>query len=263
MARTKRRECESGIYHIIHRGVGRQLIFEDDADRIAFLHLIGKAFAEHGVELLCWCLMSNHFHMLVRAPLEEVSESMRVAVSEYARRFNGRHDRTGHLFQERFRSEPVESEEYLLTVVRYIHWNPVKAGIAAGCDYRWSSYPDYAGTRSPDDRPIAIADELVLGAFGSREELVHFHDTGSADGECMEADARRRISLSMPDEDALAVAEGVVGKRGLEGLKAMPKDERDGCLVKLSRAGLSVRQIERLTGIGRGIVQRACSQRVR
>lgn len=256
MARTPRRRAESDIYHVVARGVGRQIIFEDDADRRRFLALLKERLADTEGALLAWCLMDNHFHLLLRMPLEELSKTMRSLQTAYALFFNRRHDRVGHLFQDRFKSEPVEEEAYLLTVVRYIHRNPVKAGFSETCRFRWSSYNAYLGL--PDESASTDC-ELVLSLFGTVENFVRFHleeDEGEESGgeqRCLDADDAPRPSK---DERALVAAREVLGDVRPEKVAALPRAERDEAIRRLRGARLSIRQIERITGVSRGIVSR-------
>ena len=113
------------------RGVGRQLIFEDDGDRQMLLEKLGKLSDEGCLVVYAWCLMSNHLHILVKEGLEPLATAMKRLGVSYAMRFNLKTGHVGHVFQDRFSSEPVDSDEYFLTVVRYIHNNPEKAGMCA------------------------------------------------------------------------------------------------------------------------------------
>ena len=253
MARSPRQASESSIYHVISRGAGKQIIFEDDLDRQAFLAILAKALEEHSVKLLCFCLMSNHFHLLLMGELAAISQGMGACCGSYAMRFNERHGRVGHLFQDRFKSEPVQDDAYLITVVRYIHQNPVAAGLCTGCDYSWSSYRCYMGEKGP----CACSTELVLGIFGSREAFKCAHDTLVKAGECLEAEASRRCAPTMDDALAVQVAGKIIGQGSIENLKSWEKPQRDDALRNLHGAGLTIRQIERLTGIGRNTVARA------
>ena len=251
MPRSARRECESDIYHITSRGAGRMDIFEDDDDRREFLRLLEARFRDCSVELLAWCLMSNHIHLLVKAPLGSVSSAMHGLLGRYAAFFNGKHGHVGHLFQGRFASKPVLDDSQLMATVRYIHLNPAETGQDCFESYPWSSYREYAG-----DSESALAQTgLVSGVSGSKEEFVRFHRDGAGLSGKVSGDAAQRVVLS--DEMARAMAEGILGPNALEGLKGLEREARDGAIALLKGKGLSVRQIERLTGIGRGIVQRA------
>lgn len=254
MARTPRRRAESDIYHVVARGVGRQIIFEDNVDRRRFLALLKERLTDTEGALLAWCLMDNHFHLLLRIPLEELSKTMRSLQTAYALFFNRRHDRVGHLFQDRFKSEPVEDEAYLLTVVRYIHRNPVKAGFSETCRFRWSSYNAYLGL--PDESASTDC-KLVLSLFENVENFVRFHleedEESGGEQRCLDADDTARPSK---DEWALVAAHEVLGEVRPEKVAALPRAERDEAIRRLRGARLSIRQIERITGVSRGIISR-------
>ncbi|WP_455137551.1 transposase [Thermophilibacter sp.] len=262
MPRTARKGAETDLYHVIVRGTGRQIIFEDDADRRRYLRLLSHDLTEHEGALLAWCLMDNHAHLLFHMPLEEVSALMRTLGSSYALWFNERHDRVGHLFQGRFRSEPIESEAYLLTVVRYIHQNPLKAGLCAACDeWPWSSYRSYLRGEKDTRLQELIDCDLVLGLLGGTTEFEQFHLIADEAAPCLDmgrATSRRFI----PDEEALHVARAVLRVTRPEEVRALPRPRRDEALRTLRGARLSIRQIERITGVSRGVVSRACRMRV-
>ena len=250
MARMPRRRAESDIYHVMLRGVGRQIIFEDPTDRRFFLVVLKEELNSHRGELLCWCLIDNHVHLLVRVAFEELSKMMQAIGSTYATFFNRRHDRVGHLFQDRFRSEPVDTEAYLLTVVRYIHQNPVKEGLSPTCSYRWSSYQEYLGRPAED---CLVARDLVLSLFDCTEQFVRFHQLNEFAGEVMDVDTGSR---RMNDETLLRIARSALGEVRIEDVSSLPRAERNDALRALLRAHLSVRQIERLTGVSRGVISK-------
>ncbi|MGH3080103.1 MAG: transposase [Gaiellaceae bacterium] len=161
------RVCPPGaVVHVITRGNERGLIFRDDDDRHAFLALLARAVGRH--QWLChtYCLMDNHYHLLLEVPLGNLPIGMRHLNGVYAQQFNARYGRCGHLFQARYRSILVEKNAYLLSVSRYIVLNPVRAGIVrrAG-DYRWSSYRATVGLA---DRPEFLTIDWLLAQFSSR-----------------------------------------------------------------------------------------------
>lgn len=244
MARVERKVSEGDVYHVIVRGVGKQIIFEDARDRRVFLGMLSDSFSLLEVKLYAWCLMSNHVHLLLCAPLERMSRAMLRLESGYARYFNETHDRVGTLFQGRFTSVPIEDDEQLLTAVRYIHLNPVKAGEPA--DTCWSSYGEYVGARS-----VSYCDcSFVLEVVGGIEQLKGLRDE--------EAEYSRILPHGrFREEEALAVAKRVLAGVNPYDLRSMNRAERDSYLVKLREAGLSVSQIGRITSIGRNIIYRA------
>lgn len=144
MPRKARGKSESGIYHIILRGQNRQTIFEDDEDREKFLQTLETCKNKSGFKIYGYCLMGNHIHLLLHEMDEELGIMMRRLGASYVYWYNWKYKRCGHLFQDRFKSEAVETDAYFLTVLRYIHLNTVKVGLAEKMfDYKWNSYCGY------------------------------------------------------------------------------------------------------------------------
>lgn len=241
MPRTARKVSSTSLYHVINRGMGKQIIFEDNRDRGFFMHKLSSMLAEYRASLLAWCLMDNHFHLLLEIPHTELSAFMHRLQTSYAGHFNTSHDHTGTLFGTRFKSEPVESDEYLMGLVRYIHENPLKAHLPGGLDQPWSSYREYIG------KPRYADTSFVLDVFGSKEQFVSFHQMEHADDTYLDIEATRAASFS--DEQALQIAGEVLGKGGALNLKGLPRAQRNAGITLLRESGLGVRQIQRLTGI--------------
>lgn len=143
MPRLARVKSITGIYHIMLRGIDKRDIFLEDEDIIKFLENISNAKKICNFEIYGYCLMDNHVHMLMKE-YEEIGTSIKRIIVGYVGCHNKKYERTGNLFQNRYLSEPVTTEGYLLTVLRYIHQNPVKAKMVNNAqDYRWSSYYNY------------------------------------------------------------------------------------------------------------------------
>ena len=141
MSRNARKKSEIGIYHVMLRGIDKMNIFLCDSDYYIFLNHIKMAKERSNFLLLAYCLMTNHVHLLIKEGNEDLGDIIRRIAVGYAQYFNNKNGRIGHLFQNRFRSEPVNDERYLLVLLRYIHQNPVKAGIVKSIhEYKWSSY---------------------------------------------------------------------------------------------------------------------------
>jgi len=139
--RKPRKKSETGIYHVIVRGIGQQNIFHQEDDFQRYLETTKKISLESGVSVLGYCLMTNHVHLLLREDDGDISVYMKRLGISYAYWYNRKYERIGHVFQDRFKSECVEDDAYLLTVIRYIHENPVKASIISKPEeYEWSSY---------------------------------------------------------------------------------------------------------------------------
>ena len=131
MPRTARIDAPGALHHIIARGIGRRRIFDDDADRDAFVDRLGHVIKESGTACFAWALMPNHFHLLLRTGQAPVASVMRRLLTGYAMHYNRRHRRAGHLFQNRYKSILCQEEPYFLELVRYIHLNPLRAKVVA------------------------------------------------------------------------------------------------------------------------------------
>ena len=246
--RLPRRESSSSVYHIVSRGAAHQIIFEDDEDRAYFMSRVASAADAAEGEVLAWCLMDNHVHLLIRISFDQLSGFMHAVLSGYAGYFNRVHGRSGPVFDGRYKSEPVESDDYLLTVVRYIHRNPLKAGMATELFLPWTSYREYVGT------PRIVHPEFVLGVFGGKDELVAFHEEPFENEEALDIDVPKRKRVS--DADASSIAREVLGcSPNL--CKALDRQMRNAALVEMKRRGLTARQIQRLTGISLGTISQA------
>lgn len=163
MARAWRIEYAGALYHVHARGNERRDIFADDDDRRSFAHLLGEAARRFEIEVFAYVLMNNHYHLLFRTRRANLSRAMQWLGVAYTTRFNARHDRSGHLFQGRFRNMLIQNESYLLPLSHYIHRNPLRAGLVPRlADYPWSSYRSYALGRPA---PEWLRTEAILGQF--------------------------------------------------------------------------------------------------
>ncbi|HUM17904.1 MAG TPA: transposase [Candidatus Nitrosotalea sp.] len=146
MARPLRRQFPGGIYHVTARGNDRQPIFEDDADRSRFLIVLASVVVRYHVRCHAYCLMGNHYHLLLETPDANLSVAMRQLNGVYTQRFNRRHERCGHVLQGRFGAQLIDGHAYLHEVCRYIVLNPVRAGLVSHPhDWPWSSFRATAG----------------------------------------------------------------------------------------------------------------------
>jgi len=163
MARQLRLEFTGAIYHVTSRGNARNAIFIDDEDRKMFMGYLGEVVARFGWLCHAYCLMDNHYHLLIETPEANLSQGMRQLNGVYTQRFNRRHGRVGHLFQGRFKAIVVERDSYLLELCRYVVLNPIRAGMVAQIErYPWSSYPATMGLA---DCPAWLETDWVLGQF--------------------------------------------------------------------------------------------------
>jgi REP-associated tyrosine transposase len=162
--RQPRLRVPGGVYHVTSRGNRRQVIFLDDRDRRYFLKLLAEVVQRYGWRCHAFCLMDNHYHLVIETPEPNISEGMHRLNSKYADWFNRRHALDGHLFQDRFYSTLVGSEWHLLELARYVVLNAVRAGLCgAPGEWRWSSYGATAGL---ERRPKFLTTSTVLAQFG-------------------------------------------------------------------------------------------------
>lgn len=144
MSRYPRLIVADGTYHVRARGNNGDGIFLDDADRLKYLDLLAEAKRLLTFQIFAYVLMTNHTHIVLRTPQPNIAEVMHRVHRAYAFYFNRRSKKTGHLFGGRYRSRPVLDDSDLLGVTRYVHRNPIRAGLTLTAeDYRWSSYRDY------------------------------------------------------------------------------------------------------------------------
>lgn len=153
MPRTPRKHSETGIYHIMIRGNAKENIFNDNQDKGKLLKIVLEKKKNNKFLIYAYCIMSNHAHFALKELTETVSDSMRKITTSYAAYYNKKYNRSGHVFQDRFRSVAVENDSYLLSVIRYIHNNPEKAAIAEKDEYLWSSFQQYLSDSNSNKLP--------------------------------------------------------------------------------------------------------------
>lgn len=243
MPRNARSVSITGYYHVYDRGNSKQIIFEDDSDRYRFLSDIQERFDRYGVVVLAWCLMGNHFHLMVDDPRDCLSKAMQCALTAYAKYFNKKTGRTGHLFDNRYSRKSIECDSQALVLIDYIHLNPVKGMLGDLECYRWSSYRAYICGYDVfglcDAFPML---DLVGGSLRYREHL----ESTAATYDDSYLTPREKLS----EDEALQRAREALGGIDPVIVKALPRPKRDESLFILRRADLTLNQIARITGMG-------------
>ena len=249
----------TGFYHVSARGAGKQIVFETDDDRWEFLELMRDCCRDAGVTVVAWCLMNDHVDLVLLDYEDEMSAAMQRLLLTYARRFNKRTGRTGHLFRDRFERRSLDIDWQVMEAIRSIHANPQEDGISLIERYPWSSFAEYLRAYGNDMTRGFSEPSCVLELFGSAEGFIA-HLLSTPDGgepamhDIKETEWERRAFA-----DKMARDLGVP----LHGLKAAPPAQRDVVIVELHDAGFTVRQIERYTGIGKSTVARIVRARAR
>ena len=247
MPRRARKQSETGIYHVMLRGIDRQLIFEDSEDYIRFLDIVEECREVCNFQLYAYCLMGNHVHLLMKVQDEGLETIFKRIGGRYVYYYNVKYQRVGHLFQDRFKSEPVDNNEYFLTVLRYIHQNPVKAKLCSKVEeYPFSSFAEYL------HESTFVDTEFALGII-DRSEFVRFNNAPNSDT-CLE--------LVTPSRHAVtdAQAQVIIGKishcKTVTEFQSLEENKKERFIKKIYEKGVSVRQLSRLTGTTKGIVEK-------
>lgn len=251
MARQSRKKSETGIYHIIFRGINKQNVFEDDEDRRKFLEKLKYYKGMCNYLLYGYCLMDNHIHFLIKERDETISQVVKRISASYVHWYNEKYERCGHLFQERFKSEAIESEEYFLTALRYIHQNPVKAGIVQNVsNYLWSSYREYNGHPGLSDIDFAL--DMFSNIREKAISLFKVYTNEKNRDECLDYQARRGKS-----DGEVMVCLNELGIKNICQLQQMNKQERDDVIRNIKvEENITVRQLARMIGISKSVIAR-------
>ena len=260
MPRQARKESGTGIYHVMMRGINRQNIFEEQEDYQQFLNRLQNLvdpmddIGEHlpsYCHVYAYCLMSNHVHLLIRERTENVGASLKRLAVSYASYYNKRYKRVGHLFQDRFKSEPVNDMGYFITLLRYIHQNPVKAGICEKAEeYAWSSWQEYIN----DDGllPTLCSTKAILKRFPLNDLKELVEETLEDDITDVEYTSDNRLT----DDDIRQYLRECWQLEHPTDLQKKEKKERNEILIDVIQHGAPLRQLSRLTGISYGVIQR-------
>ncbi|AKL96079.1 transposase [Clostridium aceticum] len=251
MPRRAREKSSIGIYHVMLRGINGQTIFEDNEDYQKFIETIKKYKEICGYDIYAYCLMSNHIHLLIREGIEDLGIVFKRIGVRYVHWYNWKHKRSGHLFQDRYKSEAVENDKYFLTVLRYIHQNPIKAGIENDIrKYPWSSYNEYL------TKNVICDTKFILSIFGKDEkkaiELFKKFNMEENNDKCFEYEERVKID----DTEATKIIIEVARVENTIQVQSIEKEMRDKVIKELKSRGLSIRQIERLTGVSFGVIRK-------
>jgi len=259
LPRQKRKLGLSKIYHIIARGNERKDIFLDDEDKNKFIQIIINKKKKNEYILYAYCLMSNHLHLLLKEQEDNISRTMRRINTAYAYYFNKKYNRVGHVFQNRFRSEPVENDHYLISLIWYIHNNPVKAKIVnQPHQYKWSSCSLYL-----KEQKCIIDREEILNLFSPDKSkaiylFTEFCCQKNNDTFMDYQEVFREIKEITNIKKAKEYVSRYLKEKGvrIESLKAkVNKEYRDKLIIELTeKTNLSYREIANILGFSRWLV---------
>lgn len=259
LPRIARKYSEVKVYHITIRGIDKQNIFLDEDDKRKFISIIKETKEKYNYEIYAYCLMDNHVHLVIYDKEQKISKIMQSIEISYVFYFNMKYDRIGHLFQDRFFSKKVEDREYLKMVCRYIHQNPLKAGLGKTEEYKWSSYKEYIGN------PKIINSKLLLSIFSediedAKQVFIKFHNLN------INVDKETEIENMMEYELCERLNDGEIEKyicellniRSVREISKYNTETRNKKLSKLKCfKNISISQLSRITGINRKMIERA------
>ena len=247
MPRSSRRKTSTKVYHIIIRGINKQDIFLDNQDYRKFLKEFERVKTKYSFDIYAYALMKNHVHMIIFDKNENMSLAIQSLNISYSIFFNKKYERTGHLFENRFKSHIIEDQGYLRNVVRYIHKNPENAGLEA---YKWTSYIEYINRGYNLIQP-----NRVLNLFNnSIEEFQNFHNIYKKN---QDYNKDYEMLGKISDEEAIEIIKEVIKENNLVKIQTYDANEKKETLKKIiSIEGINKKQISRILGISRSTIER-------
>lgn len=249
MLSKKRHESKLGIYHVILQGIGKYRIFEEQKDYERFLRTLHVYQCDCSYKIYAYCLMSNHVHLLIKPGEKDLASIFRRICPSFVRWYNAKYQRVGSLFQSPYWSKPVNDEVYFLTVLRYIHQNPVKAGICSDPFlYEYSSLRQYFANDLIDP---SIVKPLIS------EEYFYSFNRAENDDHCMDIDGKKPWAIS--DERAVKIMQNISGCKTSAGFNKLDRRSRDEALREMHMAGIPNKQASRISGISYGVVKKVCA----
>lgn len=257
MPRKPRVISSTGIYHIILRSVNQHIIFEEDSDYQKFLYILSDCKTKYDIDIFAYCLMDNHIHLLLYSMPDSLSSFFQSLGTRFARWYNTKYLRSGHLFQDRFYSSVVEDVPHYLSTLVYIHNNPVKANICQNpSEYRWSSYNAFYGQKNPLIN-ISFSHDIA----GSKDLLITYFSK-HCDGEASEYFYKDHLEVThhLTDDQALQIFKAITKLSSASEVQFLPKRIRNDYIRSLKQNRLTQKQIARLMDVSITTVKRICSK---
>lgn len=244
------------------RGINKQDIFFDKQDYLEFRNIIKKTKNTFFYQLYSYVLMPNHIHLEIKDSNQKLSQIIHSMATSYANYFNRKYKRVGHLFENRFQSRNVENSYYMLNLVRYIHQNPVKAGISQMNQYVWSSYSAYFQNINVDEEDRIVDTDSVLLLFSeekkqAKKEFLEFNKKSlkfQDSLELLEYEMRNKLT----DEEVIYFIRQELGIYNIQEIQKYSIKDRDETIQKIRKIqGVTQSQMARILGLGIKIIQRA------
>ena len=265
MPRQGRIQSGTGVYHVMMRGINRQQIFESEEDNKHMLYVLSNLHLQYSPDgtplpsptctIYAYCLMGNHFHLLIQERAWTISEIIKSLASSYVYYFNKQYQRIGHLFQDRFKSEPVNDMTYFITLLRYIHQNPVKAGIVSDAkDYPWSSWREYL---CPDKEENICNTRATLRRINLEDLSTLVNQPLSEECQCIDIDTSDIRKMTVHTDES--VRQEILCFSQCQSIAEFLREDigkrKEICRIMKER-GAGVRQLSRITGISLGTISK-------
>lgn len=264
MTRPLRQTSITGIHHVMLRGVNKQIIFEESGDYHYFIRLLSQSVAptdDLGKPLparcsfFAYCLMPNHVHLIVQEKSECLSDIVKRIATAYALFYNKKYKRCGHLFQDRFKSEPVNDFAYFVTLLRYVHQNPVAGGLCRQvADYAWSSWHEFTTQKGLTPLCPVCDVSAVLRRIPMEELQALVNEPLPKTAQILDFDRRKG---SVTNEEIGTFLSDNYGLRHPLDLQLYTKERRNDILHACKEFGATIRQLSKLTGFSERIVRDA------
>ena len=265
MPRQGRIQSGTGVYHVMMRGINRQQIFESEEDNRHMLYILSNLHLQYSPDgtplssptcsIYAYCLMGNHFHLLIQERAWTIGEIIKSLASSYVYYFNKKYQRIGHLFQDRFKSEPVNDMSYFVTLLRYIHQNPVKAGIVSDAkDYPWSSWREYL---CPDKEENICNTRATLRRISLEDLSALVNQPLSEECQCIDIDTSDIRKMTVYTDES--VRQKILCLSQCQSIAEFQRkdigERKEICRI-LKERGAGVRQLSRITGISLGTISK-------
>jgi len=246
------------------RGNERKDIFIDEEDKGKFIKIVFKKKADEAFKLYAYCIMDNHLHLVIQEQKEVISKVIKKIATSYAYYFNTKYKRVGHLFQGRYKSETIEDEPYLLSVIRYVHNNPQKAEITKKEKYRWSSYSNYIDILNHHTEIPEIKEVLEIFSSDIKKALKEFIHYSNKYEDMNFLEMKEVIKSEIDEENVNQYIDGYLQSRNLkkEDLKRREHAKQKEDLIQqlTKRSNLSKRKIAILIGVNRETVRKVSEE---
>ncbi len=249
MPRKPRQFSGTQIYHVILRGIDKQIVFCDDEDRYVFLNQILITMKKYMYEVYAYCLMNNHVHLVLKIQDVFLSKAIQSLEIRYSKFYNEKYERSGHFFENRFKSKVVDNEKYFLDVCRYVHRNPEKARISLTGNYKWSSFHEYV------EEEKIINKRVLLNYYNTIQEFVRF-TLGENERKDNENYAEFELIDKVEDSMLIDIIMKILDIDSIEEISRQNIKIQKELINNIKNiSGTNINQLSRVTKVSRGIIK--------